>query len=167
MAAPDDAVAENVTGEPVAPLSVAWAAWVPASVPRVHVVLAIPSASEGADGGSTDPPAAEVDQETVTPEDGVPPSVTSTRSGAPSGCPTVPLCASPLFVEVLAIAVVEGGVPVSLPPPPQPATRLATANHNGTNGVRRSWGILGLGETRMGEVRLSTIGLELGLARLP
>jgi len=39
-----------------------------------------------------------------------------------SGCPTVALWASPLLVEVFAIAVVDGGVPPS-PPPPQAATR--------------------------------------------
>jgi hypothetical protein len=89
-AAPAAAVAVKVTGDPLAPLSVAMAVCAPDAVPSVHTVLAIPFTSVAAEVGSTEALGAVVDQATVAPA-GAPSSVTTTRSGVASDCPTVPV----------------------------------------------------------------------------
>jgi hypothetical protein len=81
VAASGAAVAVKVTGDPVAPLRVALAAWAPDPVPRVHEVLAIPFASVVEDAGLSEPLAALVLHATVEVEEGTPFSVTNTRSG--------------------------------------------------------------------------------------
>ena len=71
-------MALKLTGDPVAPSSVAWAVCAPAVGPSVQVVALIPSASVATEVGATDPPV--VDQVTVTFSCGSPSTVTSTRS---------------------------------------------------------------------------------------
>jgi hypothetical protein len=84
------AVPLKTTGDPAAPLNVAWADWEPDTVPSVQMLLARPFASVTADVGLREPPEA-VDQVTVVPEAGVPFSLTTTWSGSGSASPTVPV----------------------------------------------------------------------------
>ncbi len=102
VAGPGVAVAVNVTGDPEAPLSVAVAVWVPAVCPSVQVAVAVPEASvmPGFVMLATAPTATQV---TVSPCFGVPPTVTSTRSGFGSTVATVAVCASPLAVAAFWI----------------------------------------------------------------
>src|SRR5437867_9655842 len=102
---PDTAVAVNDTGDPCAPLTDALAAWVPAVLPSVQVVPAIPSASVKDPAGSTAPPPAAC-QSTCTFGLGTPASVTTTWSAFASGLETVPVWPSPLAT---ALATVRGG----------------------------------------------------------
>jgi hypothetical protein len=51
----------------------------------------MPLASVTAEAGFREAPATVVDHVTVLPEDAAPSSVTTTRSGAAKGCPTLPL----------------------------------------------------------------------------
>jgi hypothetical protein len=83
-------VAVKLTGDPLAPLRVAWAVWEPETVPRVHALLAIPFASV-VEEAVREALGAVVDQATVSPDDGAPFSVTTTWSGFASGCATVPV----------------------------------------------------------------------------
>src|SRR5687768_11355678 len=68
-----DAIAVNVSGEPVAPSRIAVAVWGPTLVPSVHVVLAMPLASVTAVAGFTAAPSSSVSQVTFDPGKGSPP----------------------------------------------------------------------------------------------
>jgi hypothetical protein len=72
------AVAENDTGDPLAPLRLAVAVCEPEMVPSVQAVVAIPLASVTAEVGLTVPPDAVVAQVTVVPALAAPASVTTT-----------------------------------------------------------------------------------------
>src|SRR2546426_445536 len=100
-AAPAVAIAEKFTGDPA---PVAWIVWVPAWVPSVHAVLAMPLALLVDVGGFTDPlPLAGV-HVTVTPATGLLlASLTSTTCGVCSRVATCPVRLSPeLFTSVAA-----------------------------------------------------------------
>src|SRR5215212_7379443 len=85
---PGLAVALKVTGEPLAALSVARALCGPATVPNAQELLAMPFASVGVEAGVMLPFGPVVDQVTVAPAAGAPPSVTTTWSGEPRAWPT-------------------------------------------------------------------------------
>ncbi len=92
VAAPGVAVAVKVTGDPVAPLKVAVAVWVPAVWPNVQVALDIPMASVAPEfAGLTAAPVPEVAHVTVVPTCGVPLNVTTTRSGLARAVVTAPV----------------------------------------------------------------------------
>ncbi len=135
-----DAVAEKVTGDPLAPASVAVACCVPAALPSVQVMVAMPFASVNDVVGATDAPVACAAQLTVVPTCGAPFSVTTTRSGLGSAVPTCAVCPSPLEVVVIAIT---GGGPVVLSllllqPWPSSGTAAATARRK----TRRDFGAM-------------------------
>ena len=62
----------KVTGDPLRPVRVAVAVWVPALDPRVRVALDTPLASVWLEAGAIDPPPLPTAQFTVTPATGLP-----------------------------------------------------------------------------------------------
>jgi hypothetical protein len=94
---PGVAVAVNVRGDPVAPLSVAVAVCAPEVWPSFHVVVATPFMSVTDVSGVTEAPEPAAAHVTVSPDFGVP-RVTTTRSGLGSVVRTESVWPSPLAV---------------------------------------------------------------------
>jgi hypothetical protein len=85
--------------------------WVPAFVPMVQYVLAVPVESVGVVGLSTDPLLVPRVQITLAPEKGLPAeSVTTTTSGSESVAPTIPDWPLPFVIVMAAAWLTRGGV---------------------------------------------------------
>jgi hypothetical protein len=89
-------VALKVTGDPLSPVEVAVTVFVPAVVPNVNTVDALPSNPVVALVADNDPPPTVTVNVTLTPLTGLLfASFTITTKGLGSAVPTVPLCPSP------------------------------------------------------------------------
>src|SRR4051794_34613584 len=107
------ALAVNVTGDPVASVTLAVAAWSPVVLPRVQTLVLTPLTSVWSESGERVPPST-VDQVTVTSVAGRPSRVTTTRNSLGSATLTGPIWWSPFFVAALSTTG-DGVGPVSPP----------------------------------------------------
>ena len=127
VAAPGRAVAEKLTGDPLAPETVAVAVRVPAACGSVQVDAAKPEASVTPLVGAITAPVPAALHVTVAPTSGCPSRVTRTRIGLASAWPTVPLW---LFPLTGARATTRGGGGGG-PPPPSPPEQATNMNQQG------------------------------------
>jgi hypothetical protein len=101
LAAAARAVAENVTGEPISPGTLASTVWVPGVGPSVHSTLARPLLRVVVLASESLPPPEVTCHETVTPRAGEPSLLrTCTTSGSRSFFPTVCACPFPLTMPI-------------------------------------------------------------------
>ena len=90
----------NVTGEPVRPVALAVAVFVPAVLPRVSVVCACPSVLVTMVAADSEPPPVAIANVTMKPETGFPPASFTTTTNGLSAVATVALW---LFPDTSAI----------------------------------------------------------------